>query len=329
VIFNSLKGGNKINRFLSKKKYIFPALWMLNKHILPRVDIYSAPPYDTPFHYPPVFIIGAPRSGSTLLFQVLINTFDVAYLSNLHCQFFGAPAYAERVISALKKNKALSNYTSYLGQTSGALEPSECGEWWYRFFRRNPAYVTIDDVDEGKMHNFRRSLFALTEAAGKPVFFKNLYASIRLEAISAHIPESLYIIIKREELYNASSILAARRKTLGHYDKWWSVPPPDIATLQEKEPAEQAIGQIRCIYSEIDRVIRKKYISPINTIEVKYEELCHNVHGTVKRLSKFFSSNGLFVNFTLENIPQRFLVHRSVSINKKLFAELQKILSIE
>ena len=39
----------------------------------------------------PVFIIGLPRSGSTLLFQLLINNFKFSYFTNLVNVFFRCP----------------------------------------------------------------------------------------------------------------------------------------------------------------------------------------------------------------------------------------------
>ena len=37
---------------------------------------------------PPIFIIGAPRSGSTLLYQVLINNFKLSYIPNISSIFY-------------------------------------------------------------------------------------------------------------------------------------------------------------------------------------------------------------------------------------------------
>jgi len=45
---------------------------------------------DTPLRYPPLFIIGPPRTGSTLLYQLVVQRFDVGYLANRHCRLYGA-----------------------------------------------------------------------------------------------------------------------------------------------------------------------------------------------------------------------------------------------
>ena len=41
--------------------------------------------------YPPIFIIGAPRSGTTLLYKVLIEKLNFGYMSNFNAQFYSIP----------------------------------------------------------------------------------------------------------------------------------------------------------------------------------------------------------------------------------------------
>ena len=40
-----------------------------------------------PLKHQPVFIIGAPRTGSTILYQTLTNELDILYINNLTCKF--------------------------------------------------------------------------------------------------------------------------------------------------------------------------------------------------------------------------------------------------
>jgi len=307
-------------KYFSPQAYLRFALNKINHHILHYVDIAVAPDPTMPFIQPPTFIIGAPRSGSTLLFQVMTDAFDVAYLSNRHCQFFGAPALAERTFKPLR-NKKPSDFTSFHGQTNGPDAPSECGAWWYRFFRREPAYVTLDDVDERKMIAFRRSLLALTEVTQKPLIFKNLYAGLRLEPISKYVPEALFIIIKREELYNAASILAGRMKALGTYDKWWSVPPPDVNKLKDKPPHEQVIGQIRSIYQEIERVARDGFIEQDRMLQIEYEHLCQDTAKTLQRIESFWAKHNLIVEHRFP-VPEKFTINRNMNIPPELQKDL-------
>ncbi len=316
----------KLRKYLNPKNYIIAIFFIINRNILHHIDLMFAPDHKEQFPYPPIFIIGSPRSGSTLLFQVLTDAFDLAYLSNFHCTLFGAPAIAERLLKYLGKRKTQSNYKSLYGTTSGWLQPSECGQWWYRFFRQKPAHVTLNDIDQKKILNFRKSLIALTNAAEKPVILKNLYASIRLEPISNYIPEALFIVIKRDEFFNAVSILAGRKKYLGRYDLWWSVPPPDIEELKQKLPCEQVIGQIRGIYREINRAITSGFVDLNRVFHIEYEELCRDTHSLLKQIEEFFFQHGIILRRRFE-VPSSFPINKTISIDNDLAIKLKNLLN--
>jgi len=314
---------SRCRKYLSPSAYLRQALWVFNTHVLHSFDILTAPPFETTLKYPPVFIIGAPRSGSTLLYQVLTDAFELAYMSNRHCQFFGSPALAERLFKPLE-HKTSSDYTSYHGQTKGPSAPSECGSWWYRFFRHDPAYVTLNDVAPRKMQEFRRSLLAFTQAAGKPVLFKNLYATIRLEAIGTFIPEALFIVIKRHELFNAASILKGRKKALGNYEEWWSVPPPAVEQLKKRSPVQQVVGQIRHIHHEIYRVVANGFIASNRIIECHYETLCRDTPTVLHQVESFFHRHNVSVSRS-SAVPKSFAISNTFALDGNLLIELQRI----
>jgi len=312
-----------LSKYLLPVRYWRRVLVLVNKVILMPLDIFMAPAYKATFKYPPVFFLGAPRSGSTLIYQVVTDAFDVDYLSNRHCQLFGMPGLIARFFNPIRK-KAPSDYTSYHGLTSGAAAPSECGEWWYRFFPRNPAYVTLDDVDVKKMRKFRRSLLALTKASGKPVIFKNLYVSLRLEVIAKYVPEALFVIIKRDELDNAHSILDSRMKVLGRYDQWWSVPPPNVEQLKLLGSAQQAVEQIRAIHNVIKQPVDSNLIDNDRIFTLQYEKFCDDVHASMNELEQFFLKHGMTASRRF-SVPGKFSINRDIRIDKKLYSELQAI----
>lgn len=293
---------------------------MVNKTILHYIDIKMAPNYDMPLRYPPIFLVGAPRSGSTLVYQVLTDAFDVAYLSNFHCQFFGAPALAERIFLPLK-GKECSDYASDYGQTKGKSAPSECGSWWYRFFPDRPD----QKADNSEMRKFRRSLLALAASFNKPVIFKNLYVTLRLKAISTHIPEALFIVIKRNEIDNAHSIIEGRMKATGRYDQWWSVPPPDVERLKSLEPAWQAVEQIRSVYRLIDAEIEDGGIDRHRVYTIRYEDFCCDVKTTLKKIEDFFADHEVVIERRF-SVPDKFPIRkRSIRIDKEIYSRLHEI----
>jgi hypothetical protein len=241
-----------------------------------------------PLASPPILIVGAPRSGSTLLAQVMIASFDVSYLSNLHCALHGSPAVAERLVR-LRPRPAIV-YDSRYGATSGWMAPSECGPFWYRFFRHEPQYVPPAEADPRSMSRMRASVAAFQAAAGRPIVFKNLMCSLRIGATARALPESLFIVIHRELLANARSLLAARLGVTGTYDRWWSAQPPGYEQLLGLPPEEQVIGQVRGVEATI--AADRAELEGDRFLDVDYAELCEDPDEVLRRVEEFTGRHG-------------------------------------
>ena len=298
-------------------------LWFRGLLTLNRVAPLFIDPLTTKRHksntLTPIFVIGPPRSGSTLLMQVLTDAFNVGYLTNQHCQWFGAPAIADRILNPLAAKRP-SNYKSRHGRTEQMSDPAECGAWWYRFFRREPAYVTKQDVNPRKMRAFRHSLQALEEAMERPLVFKNLYASLRIEPIVQHVPNALFVIVERDLVDNAQSILKGRMDALGSYEPWWSIPPPNAAELQSLKPVQQAAEQVRSVHSLITNDIERLELKG-QTFRLNYETFCQDVHGTLKDLKQFALKNNVTLSPRFE-VPAHFETRHDRKIPDAMYEEL-------
>lgn len=253
--------------------------------------------------FPPIFIIGPPRSGSTLFYQVLTDYYDVGYLSNIHCRFWGAPSWLERILHPLKWRKQ-SDFSSSHGRTKGLTAPSECGAYWYRFFRRSPQYVPLNEADPKKMKRLRRALCHLIRSFQRPVIFKNLYCGLRLQPIYEAVPEALFLIIKRDHIENALSLLNARNLIYNRFDIWWSMEPPTIDALKKLEPHQQVVEQVKQILSLIES--DRQEIGRDRFLEIEYDDFCNDVHGNISRITHFFEEHGVQIKKTEFNIPSQF-----------------------
>jgi len=267
-----------------------------------------------------VFLVGPPRSGSTLIMQALCDAFKVGYLSNKHCAWFAAPSFAERVFRPLVVKRP-SDYASDHGRTNRPDEPSECGAWWYRFFRRDPAYVRLDNVSERRMNSFRCSLFKIYQAIGLPLVFKNLYATLRIEPIAHYVPNALFVVIKRDWVDNAHSILKGRKDASGRYDQWWSVPPPNVKKLSRLRPVCQVLGQIQSLNELIDRDIRRLGLED-RTFSIRYEDFCNDVHGALESFQSFMLRHGVNLERRFD-VPAEFGISRDIKIPELMYEELK------
>ncbi|KAA6184829.1 sulfotransferase [Thiohalocapsa marina] len=310
-----------MNKYLNPSNYARRSLSLANRNILSYLESILAPNIEVPLRHPPIFFLGAPRSGSTLAVQVVTDALDVGYISNRHCQWFGAPALAERLLHPTR-NRPASNYQSRQGVTDGWHAPAECGEWWYRFFRRKPPYMRLDEVDEAKMLAFRRSVAALTNAFDRPIVFKNLYASLRIQAIAHYLPESLFIVTHRNEVENGHSLLEARYKRFQSYQPWLSVEPPAVEQLKSLEPHMQVIEQIRHTHKTIDADFALAGVSASRRFDLVYEDFCAEPLVTIASLQDFMMLNGSEVKKRDVIIPTSFARRDVVRIDSSVYESL-------
>ena len=254
--------------------------------MLDRVEIARGDASPERLRHPPIFIIGPPRSGSTLLYQLVVQRFDVGYLSNRHCRYYGAPSLVESRTRTRPPEELSSRY----GRTTGPDAPSECPEYWYRFFRRSPQYVSREEMPERERLRFRSSVRSLAEAAGRPVVFKNLICALRLGPIADALPEAVFVRIRRDLLATATSLLAGRKALYGDYDHWWSSEPPEIAHLRTLPAHEQVVEQVRSIDALIDAALDDVGADRFN--ELTYETLCEDAPAALSQIAALTERNG-------------------------------------
>ncbi len=275
---------------------------------------------DAPLPQVPVLIVGAPRSGSTLLFQVLTEALEFGYLSNLHCLFHGAPSLVERLVRPQRWREE-STFSSKHGVVGGLASPSECGAYWYRFFTRKPQFVSGSAAAPRKLRALRMSMAALGRASGKPLLFKNLNCALRLEPTAAALPEALFIFITRNVVDNAQSILEARHKVLGRYDRWWSLEPPGYERLETLPAEAQAVEQVLSINELVER--HRASIGPGRFLHVSYDELCADPASAVAKVEAFLGSHGTTVERRPAALPESFPIRSKIAVEAALFARLQ------
>jgi hypothetical protein len=273
---------------------------------------------ETPLRHPPLLVVGAPRSGSTLLYQLLVERFDVGYLSNLHCRLFGAPSFVERLARG-RLTPGGGTYSSVHGRTSGGRAPSECGEYWYRFFRKSPQYTPVAEADPARLRRLRAAVRALGNAAGRPLVFKNLVCSLRLGPIGNALPEAVFVFIRRDLVDNAHSLLASRLRIHGDYASWWSVEPPAVERLSGLPPHEQVVEQVRAVEAVIEA--DREYLGRERFLELRYEDVCDDARGAMQAVASFAAARGVPL-VPRREVPERFERRTPAEIDDGLRAAL-------
>lgn len=231
-----------------------------------------------PLKHQPVFIIGAPRTGSTIVYQALTNLYDVLYIDNLVCKFCRNLFFGFRLDYKIFKDKPHDNYEADHGNTGryGLHAPSECGGFWYRWLPRDHHFIGNDEITDAMVVQIRREIAAVINYFDKPLVFKNLNAGQRIRLLARCFPEARFVFITRDPLYTAQSILGAKRRIGIADDCFWSVMPKNVDRLKKLDPYAQIANQVYSIEKQIyqDRsMIRPGHFFQLNYNELSIDEI--------------------------------------------------------
>lgn len=183
-----------------RHKMISVILWggafisVLQKNIYREID-------NGPFRYgSPVFIVGAPRTGSNVLYQALTNCYDAVFIDNPAARFYRTLRFGIWLSHKRFTDTAHNNFIAEFGDTGryGGHAPSECGEFWYRWLPRSDHYAEAGDVTGKGKRDIKSEIVMPSNKFGAPFLFKNLNAGQRLNLISEIFPDARIIYMRRD-----------------------------------------------------------------------------------------------------------------------------------
>lgn len=236
-----------------------------------------------------IFIIGAPRTGSTLLYQLITNYLEVGYISNLIAKFYKTPLMGVLLHKLLFSKKMHNNFKSEFGSTKngGGISPSECGEFWYQFLPRDHHYIEFNEINQSNKSIAKEALEKLVLGWRKPVVFKNLNAGQRLRFIKELAMNCKFIWIRRDPTDTVQSILAARKKLGVSQNELWSIKPKNFKQLEKYSEIEMVVHQVYSLEKQIYTDLRSLYNDSYITIE--YADLCENTQENMEKIADFLS----------------------------------------
>lgn len=277
---------------------------------------------DLPETYPTLHIIGAPRSGTTLLSQLISSHLEIGYINNLIATFWRAPTYGIRLSKKLMPQGCPSSYQSDFGRTATIFEPHEFGYFWFSFLRYQEM-LQQDEEFENRIpwDRLRLVLNNMTHAFGRPIVFKTFLLGWHIARMQKELPKTCFIRIRRDPTQNAISLLDLRQKVLGSKEKWASMKPREYHWLKEEPYWKQVAGQV--YYSEKSMTDQINQVNGRNVYEIFYEELCQNpkkvLDGTIEMLAR----NGSPINYVSQP-PSCFEIDNSHEVSKEDCEKIEK-----
>jgi len=260
-----------------------------------------------PGNLPPVFIIGAPRSGSTLLYQLLICHFAFSYITNLSSLFYTCPALVTKMTRRFATRYRAEELASKYGYVSGLWSPSEAGPLLRYWLDSGVQYFVSD---EERREWVRQSIAHIESIMGGPFISKNLNNSMRLPELVEIFPDAIFINLKRKPAYIAQSILLTRRALSSNDSTWVGVRSPNFEELMKlSNPLEQVVCQIKSIEDHIQTVTEEKGIR--NMIEVNYGDVCNDWRSELEDISRKCGQFGLDLQRIEHKKPLGFSLRKS------------------
>lgn len=235
----------------------------------------SLPPHaqeraDLPF----IFVVGPPRSGTTLAMQLLAHCLDVGYINNLIARFWDAPVHGARLSRIVLSGQRTASFHSEFGVTPLPTDPHEFGYFWSSLFGSRDHLKTSDQVD---WDGLRKTLFLLAGEFDRPLAFKNLLLNHHVEQLAAHLPRVVLIRIWRDPLDNAISIMRAREAYYGDRNRWWSLRSGYRKGIEDRCWTEQIASQLAGLRDMLDKSLPRAARSHgAEVVNVNYNDLCNS-----------------------------------------------------
>ncbi|MBO6584540.1 MAG: sulfotransferase [Gracilimonas sp.] len=267
----------------------------------------------------PVWIIGVPRSGTTLAYQLFCTAFKTSYLSNRVVKRYRIALLTRMAERFLYSKKLIPpSFESAYGYTQSANGPHEGGPLFYQYFPKEYPYTDADDLDEKDAKEFKRVIQAISYP-NKLFVSKNTVHSLRIKALAKLFPDSVFLWVTRDKVATAHSIINARDANGIRSEQWWSVKPPGWIEKNKLPEIEKVVWQI----NEIESIIRRDLAEArVSFMKISYKDICENPRKLVEEVAHQFHLND-YVQKIGELIPPSFPYSKAPE--DELAEELKKI----
>ncbi len=232
---------------------------------------------------PQIFVCGPPRSGTTLVTQVLIRHLPVYYFNNLTSIFPRSPITALKLFKPFVKNSNQKiDFRSFYGRTSRLGSPNDALYFWDRWFGKDRKKIpkTLADSKALEMKEFFN---AVEDFSNQPVVCKNNSLNAYADLVAPVLKDAYFICLDRNPLYLAQSHLIARRFINADEKVGYGV--------EFDENQNGSLNHLEAICHQVDKHInmnrmQQEKIGSNRFIILPYEEFCANPAQFVSSIAK-------------------------------------------
>lgn len=265
-------------------------------------------------NFQPIFIVGSPRTGSTVLYQILTNNDKFLYIDNLASPFHRSMFFGIMLSRLVFGDRPHNQFKSKFGNTKSLHAPSECQSFWFRWFSRDHDYSDDRSLSRETLDDLRKTLHSIMNHHGKPLLFKNLACSQRISALHRAFPGAKFIYLRRDLTFSVQSLLLARRELDIADDRWWSVKPKNFHEFRDANIHEKLVRQV--YYNERQIVSDFENLPQELRYTIDYEQLADELSGLWKFLE---------IDAPPDVDPENFAFQNKRKLGDEEFHQIEKI----
>ena len=243
---------------------------------------------DYSIEYPIIFVFGPPRSGTTLISQLIAHSFNIGYINNFVARFYLTPMHGLRLSKMIYGNKKRTNFQSNYAQTKEPTDIHEFGYFWRYWLKKEKidGITNAENIEDSiDWSTLSKVMANIQNHFGSGLIFKNIFGSYHLSRMTKELKKVIYVYITRNLADAAISILGARRKYNKDLNTWWSYMPREYMQIKDMDYMRQIAGQVFYLKKYYDH--KKSDLN--NVLSITYQELAEdplNILNQINRLSQ-------------------------------------------
>lgn len=235
--------------------------------------------------HPILLIVGPPRSGTTLVYQVLAAYLHTTHFTNLSELFPNSPISATELFR-MQRRPYRPDYQSYYGNSAGLRAPNDGFHVWNRWLGAD-RYKVAEELGATEREEMNRFFDTWTSVFDKPFLNKNNRNSSCITLLASALDRARFIVVRRDPVFVVQSLIQARKVIQGSKAYGWGLGSKDQdPSATSHSYIADVCEQVRQIEIKLARDIGQ--IDPSRIIEVQYEDFCQHPASLVAEVSEKF-----------------------------------------